>query len=101
MTDKIRLFRLFHGIDWVYISETGALFKDKPKSFTGKWLGWDDNGQLKYEINYKDGEKHGKWLEWHANGQLAWEENYKDGERHGKWLEWYENGQLKYEENYE
>jgi hypothetical protein len=34
---------------------------------------------------------------WHANGQLRYESEWKDGERHGLCREWGANGQLRYE----
>ena len=42
---------------------------------------WYDNGQLKYEGNFKDGERDGLWNFWDENGQTKWEQNWKDGKR--------------------
>ena len=39
-----------------------------------------ENGQIKYEGNYKDGKKDGKYTWWYENGQKQSEGNYKDGE---------------------
>ena len=100
MTDKIKLFRVLHGVYNVYLSTSGQLFVEKPNNFSGKWLWWYENGQLKWEDNYKNGKEHGKWLYWYENGQLEWEENWKDGKPHGKCLGWFESGQLEYEHNY-
>jgi len=99
LQDKIKLFRVIHGVNEVYISSSGQLFIKKPENFTGKWLGWYKSGQLKYEWNFKNGEPHGKCLEWYDNGKLWYEQNYKNGERHGKSLCWYENGKLWFEIN--
>jgi hypothetical protein len=60
-----------------------------------------DDGQLKFERNFKDGELHGKYTSWYESGQKKSEENYEDGELHGKYTSWYESGQKKSEENYE
>ena len=38
-----------------------------------------DNGQIKSEINYKDGGLDGKWIWYYDNGQISSEENYKNG----------------------
>ena len=38
---------------------------------------------------------------YYENGQLKYEEPYENGEQHGLWREYYENGQLKYEYQYE
>jgi len=60
-----------------------------------------DNGQIKYEGNYKDDKVDGKWTWWYENGQKELESNYKDGKRDGKWTWWYENGQKECEGEYE
>jgi antitoxin component YwqK of YwqJK toxin-antitoxin module len=62
------------------------------------WYG--ENGQIKEEGNYKDGNPDGLWKRWYENGQMEFECNYKDGERDGLSKHWYENGQIKEEENY-
>jgi len=59
-----------------------------------------DNGQLKVEGNYKEGEQDGLYKGWYENGQLNYEANYKDGERDGLYRFWYQNGRLQLEENY-
>ncbi len=41
--------------------------------------GYYDNGQLKSEINFKDGKRDGISRAWYENGQLMYEGNYKDG----------------------
>ena len=100
LQDKIKLFRVIHGVYEVYISKEGQLFVEKPNNFSGKWLWWYKNGQLRFEDNWKNGKLHGKCLDWYETGQLAYEENYKNGKEHGKCLAWFENGQLMYERNY-
>ena len=81
LQDKIKLFRVIHGVNEVYISSTGELFKDEPNNFSGKCLWWYKNGQLRYEDNWKNGKLHGKDLGWYNNGQLRYEDNYKNGVR--------------------
>jgi hypothetical protein len=44
---------------------------------------WHDNGQLRYEEEWKDGDRHGLCRGWHAVGQLRHESVWKDGKRHG------------------
>ena len=46
-------------------------------------IGFDvfENGQIKYEENYKDGKREGIYKEWYENGELYYEGNYKDGKR--------------------
>ena len=59
-----------------------------------------EDGQLKLEANYKDGQEDGLYKTWYENGQLRFEANYKDDERDGLYRKWYENGQLRFEANY-
>ena len=70
------------------------------KQKDGKQTYWYESGQIKSEINYKDGKKDGKVTTWYEHGQLWSEINYKDGKKDGKQTYWYENGQLWSEEHY-
>ena len=56
------------------------------------------NGQLKYEYNYKDGKENGRQVAYYENGQILYDGNYKDDERYGKFVRYYENGQIEYVE---
>ena len=51
------------------------------------------NGEKRFEGNYKDGKVDGLYRFWYENGQKSYEENYKDGIKIGIWTGWYENGQ--------
>lgn len=68
--------------------------------FTGMYREIRENGQLKSEANYVNGDADGLLREWHANGQLASEINFVDGDAHGLLREWHENGQLAREVNF-
>jgi len=59
-----------------------------------------ENGQLKDERNYKDGNLYGLFRMWYKNGQLIKEVNNKNGSPDGLYRGWYENGQLKFECDY-
>ena len=59
-----------------------------------------ENGQLKLEVNYKDGKEEGLWKGYYDNSQLRMEGNYKDGKQEGLWKGYYDNGQLRSEGNY-
>jgi len=61
---------------------------------------WYENGQLRYEWNFKDDELNGLYQSWYENGQLSSKANFKDDELNGLCQTWYENGQLEYERNY-
>ena len=66
----------------------------------GLWRTWYQNGQLKDEVNIKNGKRDGFHLRWFENGQLQNEINIKNGERNGLRRSWYENGQLASEANF-
>jgi len=50
---------------------------------------WDTNHSL----------QHGLFTLWYENGQKRWEDNYKDGKKDGLLTLWYENGQKEAEVN--
>ena len=77
-----------------------------------------DNGKLKSESHYKDGNLDGRTTEWYEDGEVKsvgyydndkleakrefWDNselksasNYKDGKLNGKKTEWYEDGKVK------
>jgi antitoxin component YwqK of YwqJK toxin-antitoxin module len=58
---------------------------------------WYDNGQKKYERNFKHEREEGLSTEWYDNGQKKYEVIFKKGYEDGLCTEWYENGQ-KYKE---
>jgi len=61
---------------------------------------WHDNGKLKYESFYDNGEIKGWQNQWHDNGQLLRQAYYVDGEVVGSWLYWAEDGSLERENVY-
>ena len=60
-----------------------------------------DNGQLKYEANYKDGKLNGTRKSYYPNGKLQAEGEYINNFPVDTIKEYYPNGQLKREEYYE
>ena len=66
--------------------------KDSDALYTGKDSVFYDNGQKKFEVNYKDGKAEGLNVEWYQNGKKKQEVNHKDGKRDGLKVVWYENG---------
>jgi antitoxin component YwqK of YwqJK toxin-antitoxin module len=70
----------------------------------GSWSGQSSKarGQLEYEYNYQQGQKHGLCRGWYevsgqsseAHGQLWYESNYHQGQSHGLSRRWNSNGQL-------
>jgi antitoxin component YwqK of YwqJK toxin-antitoxin module len=77
------------------LQENGDLFY-QGKPFTGIAYDVYSEGQLKVEVEIKDGKPDGLGQEWYDNGQLHLEINFKDG----LVQEWDENGQLLREETY-
>jgi antitoxin component YwqK of YwqJK toxin-antitoxin module len=63
-------------------------------TFEGLTRTWYENGQLKLEATYQDGERQGLTGTWYENGQLEFAATYKAGELEGLTRKWYENGQL-------
>ena len=59
-----------------------------------------DDGVLKRETNFKDGQVHGPCRLYYKEGGLRKQVNYEEGILQGKAYELYENGQYKVESNY-
>ena len=55
---------------------------------------WWPNGDLKNERNYNNGILHGPLKGWWENGKVSGVRDFKNGNRHGEWTDWYENGQV-------
>jgi antitoxin component YwqK of YwqJK toxin-antitoxin module len=45
----------------------------------GAWHVWDDNGNLRVEMHYTNGEKSGTWKMWNELGVLTSERKYTAG----------------------
>ncbi len=84
---------------------------------------WYDDGGLRWEREFSDGEPFGRWTSWHPNGQKAseatfgsdeltdmawWHDNgqvstrgqARDGAREGPWTSWYSDGTKRWEGGY-
>ena len=79
LNDKIKLFRVIHNVNKVYISTSGELFVEKPNNFSGKCLEWWTTGNKKLQFSYKNGKLHGKCVSWEDDGKLWYEWNFKNG----------------------
>jgi antitoxin component YwqK of YwqJK toxin-antitoxin module len=60
---------------------------------------YHDNGQKKYEFNFKGGKFHGTQTSWRENGQKQSQDNYLNGKQHGIFTMWL-NGRKIIETNY-
>ena len=69
--------------------------------FTGTSTEYQENGQPKEKIFYKNGREVSKTIfQYYENGQLGYRWNHKDGKRDGLSEEFYDNGQLLSRGNY-
>ena len=59
-----------------------------------------ENGNLKSELCYEDGELDGECVWYYANGKKMRQATYKHGIIDGEMMKWFENGQLFQEGNY-
>ena len=59
-----------------------------------------ENGQKKWDRNYKDGEPDGLSISWKENGQKSSEINFKDGKWDGLATRWWLNGQKRMKKNF-
>jgi antitoxin component YwqK of YwqJK toxin-antitoxin module len=91
------LFTVGCGDKKVSLEEREGLvyIKGSDTLYTGEELDFYENGQKKFEGNYKDGKMDGLFVGWHDNGKKGWEVNWKDDKRDGLVVEWHENGQKK------
>lgn len=60
----------------------------------GKWVFFrEDNGQIDFIQNYKDGLLHGPYISY-FKGNKEFEDNYVNGVEHGKSFQYYESGEI-------
>ena len=85
--------RLVDGIFMTY-------YKGSDTLYTGKAFGLHENGQKRWEANYKDGKEEGLRVEWYDTGEKTQETNFKDGWEEGLRVGYYKNGQKSEEENF-
>lgn len=78
-----------HGADGAVVAKRG--YKDGKRD--GTWIAYDETGKqpLREEV-YTDGKASGTWKIWFPSGQLRTEVNLRDGVRHGALNEWDEKG---------
>ena len=75
-------------------------------NFTGRKKSYWSNKDIKYNIEFKDGNEYGLWKAWYKNGEIAYEQNFKiiehtkSGIRHGKARCWNKEGKVIVNLNY-
>lgn len=74
--------------------------KNKNGQKIGTWNLWYENGQLKEDATYIDGNLTGKKIEFHINGQTKSESFYQNDQLHGSLTTFFDNGNKKREDQY-
>jgi antitoxin component YwqK of YwqJK toxin-antitoxin module len=67
----------------------------------GTYTKWYENGEKKFEANYRYGLAHGKATLWNENGIKREESTYVDGKRHGISKIYDEHGNLEFKDTYQ
>jgi antitoxin component YwqK of YwqJK toxin-antitoxin module len=107
------------------LKEVDGIYYSDNKPFTGKSVLWYENGKIRMESSFINGEKdgqfrlyhengilheireykhnemHGTWITWNGKGIKIGEASYQCGKKHGKWFVWDDKGNLVYEMNYQ
>jgi antitoxin component YwqK of YwqJK toxin-antitoxin module len=58
------------------------------------------NGNMKYDITYKNGKIDGEAKYWSSDGYLINMVNYVNDQFHGEWIDYYKNGKTQHIINY-
>ncbi len=106
------------------VEEKNGIYYQNGEPFTGTYETFFENGQLKREMELKNGKKdgkvkiylengqiseihayknnkmHGKWVVYNKINQITSVARYKNGKKHGKWKIWNDEGNLLYELQY-
>lgn len=91
-----------HGPEWTFFKngfkkETLTFERGVAQGpFTRAW----QNGQLRFQGTFVDGERHGEFLQWFQTGDLQMHFQYDQGVPTGVWREWYVELAPKSEESY-
>ena len=75
-------------------------YKDGERA-DGESKGWWPDGSLKQIRTFKNGKLHGRTIEWFSDGTKKVESSWKDGEVHGLVIWYNEDGEIRYEAHYE
>jgi antitoxin component YwqK of YwqJK toxin-antitoxin module len=80
------------GYEFILITRSGIYDPDN-----GFKKGYYESGELKQEINLKNGELNGLFKQYHENGKLHISGNFLSGKENGIFKEYYEDGSIKLE----
>ena len=126
--DVMKYFAMITGlmlmvltINAQHLEEKDGMYYMGDQLYTGTYLTYYDNGNLKMESNYVEGQKHGDckiyfsdgtlnefrhyrnnemdgtWITFNNLGVKVAEAAYVNGKKDGKWFIWDDEGNLKYE----
>ena len=73
----------------------------KNGKLNGVFRSYDEKGNLRETIGYKDGEEEGFSILYYENGKKKSSESYRRGTLNGKSEDWYENGKIRRQIPYE
>ncbi len=76
------------------------LKKEEGKTVVIKEIVYYPDGKMRYEGEYKNGQRHGKWVYYYPNGKKWSEGIYLNGKRNGLGITWHKNGQIYYQGEY-
>ena len=79
-------------------AESYSLKKGK---INGLWQGWDEEGNLVGQAEYRNGKIHGKFLQLRKTGGREFEVNYVNGVENGAFRRWFDDGKLWVIEKYQ
>jgi antitoxin component YwqK of YwqJK toxin-antitoxin module len=112
------------GIHYYLTEEAAFFYEINLYNYSGKYMRWDNDGQIykegghkngkeeglckewfpdgrkKSEGEYKNGNREGFWKIFDTNEKYITEGEYKNGVKYGSWKEWFLNGQPKSEREY-
>ena len=60
----------------------------------GRWLFYNEKGDLYIETEYLDDKRHGESIRYHDNGNIAFKSRFQNGYHDGPGVEYYENGRI-------
>ena len=74
------------GIHYFKTEEQAKMYKMRIDDYTGKYLRWYNNGQVKEKRDYVNGKIHGKRIAFTGGNiqRIFFEHNYIEGKQHGK-----------------
>ena len=84
-----------HQMDPLAMEEGQAILQATDERITGRLITNYDNGQLRLEGYYVNGQKQGAFRWWHPSGQLGSEEFFVANIKDGLSRMWHANGQIK------